>query len=74
LLSFLEEKLKKPELLIKRKSHIAGISIGFSQLVMFGIYAIVFYIGAILHRDNGLTMKKMMAAIFPIIFASMKAG
>jgi ATP-binding cassette subfamily B (MDR/TAP) protein 1 len=74
LLSFFEEKLKKPESLIVRKSHIGGISIGFSQLVIFGIYGLIFYIGAILHRDNGLTIKKMLTAIFPVIFASTKAG
>ncbi len=47
---------------------------GFFQLVIFGIYALIFYVGAILHCDNGLIMKKMLAAIFLIIFASMKAG
>lgn len=41
---------------------------------MFGIYAIIFYIGAIFHREYGLTMRDMFAAIFAVMFASMGAG
>jgi ATP-binding cassette subfamily B (MDR/TAP) protein 1 len=74
LLGFLDERLKKPAALIFSKANVAGLSLGFSQLTLFVIYALVFYIGAILHRDDGLTMKDMIAAIFAIMFASMRAG
>jgi ATP-binding cassette subfamily B (MDR/TAP) protein 1 len=73
-MGFLNEKLKKPEALIPNKGHTAGVSFGFAQFTIFGIYALIFYIGALLHRDDGLTMKDMLASIFPIIFASMRAG
>jgi ATP-binding cassette subfamily B (MDR/TAP) protein 1 len=73
-MGFLDEKLKKPESLITKKSNVAGVSLGFSQLITFAIYAIVFYVGALLHRDDGLGMKNMLASIFAIIFASMRAG
>jgi ABC-type multidrug transport system fused ATPase/permease subunit len=74
LLGFFYEKLKKPIALIASKGHTAGLSFGFAQFTIFGIYALIFYIGALLHRDAGLTMKEMLASIFPIIFASMRAG
>jgi hypothetical protein len=43
-------------------------------MTLFIIYAIVFYVGAILHRDNGLTLENMLTAVFTIIFACMRAG
>jgi ABC-type multidrug transport system fused ATPase/permease subunit len=73
-MGFLNEKLKKPESLIMKKGHVAGLSFGFAQLTIFAIYAIIFYIGALLHRDDGLGMKNMLASIFAIIFSSMRAG
>jgi ATP-binding cassette subfamily B (MDR/TAP) protein 1 len=70
----LNERLKKPESIIVKKGNIAGLSLGYSQLMMFVIYAIVFYIGAIFHRDQGLPIKNMFTAIFAIMFASFGAG
>jgi ATP-binding cassette, subfamily B (MDR/TAP), member 1 len=74
LLGFLNERLKKPESLIVKKANIAGVSLGYSQLMMFVIYAIVFYVGAIFHRDQGLHMRNMFASIFAIMFAAFGAG
>jgi hypothetical protein len=73
-MGFLDIKLKKPASLITKKSNIAGLSLGFSQFTIFGIYAIVFYIGALLHRYHGLTEKDMLTSIFGIVFASTRAG
>lgn len=41
---------------------------------MFVIYAVVFYVGAILHRDNGLTVLDMFTSIFGVMFATFGAG
>ena len=74
LLGFLNERLKKPESLITKKASIAGISLGVSYFAMFGIYSLIFYIGAIFHREYDLNMRDMFAAIFAVMFASMGAG
>ena len=42
--------------LANKKGIIAGLSFGFSNLVVFIMYAIIFYIGAIFVRDTGLDM------------------
>ena len=57
-----------------RKAHIAGVSFGFSQFVMFGIYAATFYVGALFHRYYDLAIRDMFAAIFAIMFAAFGAG
>lgn len=41
---------------------------------MFSINSIIFYLGAVFHRDYGLTMKDMFAAIFAILFAAIGTG
>lgn len=41
---------------------------------MFGMYAVIFYIGAIFVRDTGLDMRDMFVSIFAIMFAAVGAG
>jgi len=41
---------------------------------MFLIYAIVFYIGAVFHKYNDLSVLDMFTSIFGIMFATMGAG
>ena len=74
LLGFLNERLRKPEGLVRRKSHFAGIAFGFSQMAMVLIYGLTFYLGAIFNREYGLTMRDMMVSIFAIMYASFGAG
>lgn len=38
------------------------------------MYGVTFYVGAIFHRDNGLAIRDMFAAIFAIMFASFGSG
>lgn len=52
----------------------AGISFGISQFFMFGLYAVTFYVGAVLVRYDDLNPKDMYIAIFAIMFSSMGAG
>jgi hypothetical protein len=74
LLGFLNERLKIPESLINKKSHYAGVTFAFSQFVMFVIYGIIFYLGAIFNKEYNLNMRDMFAAIFSIMNASFGAG
>jgi hypothetical protein len=41
LLGFLDEKLKNPISLIPSKGHTAGLSFGFAQFTIFGIYTLI---------------------------------
>lgn len=41
---------------------------------MFCIYAVVFYVGALLHKHEGLTVVDMFKSIFGIMFATFGAG
>lgn len=46
-----------------------------SQIVMFTIFGILFFLGAVFVRDNpGVTVEKMFTAIYAIMFAGMTAG
>ena len=42
--------------------------------MMFFIFAIIFYVGALFHRDNGLEVVDMFKSIFAIMYAAMGAG
>jgi len=47
--------METPRRIIWKKGHLAGFSFGFSNLIMFVLFAIVFYIGAIYYRDDNLS-------------------
>ncbi len=49
---------------------------GFSQIVMFVIFALIFYIGTIFIRDNPgvVTVNDVFTAIYAITFSAMTAG
>ena len=66
--------LIKPLKMATRKGNIAGLLFGFSQLVMFIIFALVFYIGSIFVRNYGVSITDLFTAIYAIIFAAMTAG
>ncbi|EDK31467.1 multidrug resistance protein-like transporter family ABC domain protein (macronuclear) [Tetrahymena thermophila SB210] len=71
---FYDEKLVKPYEIVVKKGNYSGVAFGFSQLAMFGVYAIIFICGAIFVRDNGVTIKEMFVSIFTILFAAFGAG
>ncbi len=41
---------------------------------MFAIYAVTFYVGAIFHRDEGLSVKDMFISILGLMSAGFAAG
>ena len=69
-------KLEKPLKMAFKKGNYSGLSFAFSQFVNFGIYALVFYVGAlfITNPDSGVDFQGMLQSIFGIMFAAMGAG
>jgi ATP-binding cassette subfamily B (MDR/TAP) protein 1 len=59
---------------INKTSFINGVLFGFSQFIMFVIYAIIFYAGASFMSQGTLTIKNMFRAIFVILFAGFGLG
>jgi len=57
-----------------KKGLISGISFGFSNMGIFIIYGLLFYIGSIFYRDNGLTLNDLLSSMFAIIFAAFAGG
>ena len=57
-----------------KKGNISGILYGFAQFIMFVVFAVIFYLGSIFIRDNGLDVSNVFTAIYAIMFAGMTAG
>ncbi|EGR27069.1 hypothetical protein IMG5_202500 [Ichthyophthirius multifiliis] len=74
LFEILNQKLEKPALILNKKGYVSGIMFGLSQFIMFNVYGIIFYVGAIFVRDNGVSAKEMFVSIFCIMFAAFGAG
>jgi ATP-binding cassette, subfamily B (MDR/TAP), member 1 len=69
-----EQKLVEPFNLAVKKGNISGIMFGFSQIVMFLIFALIFYIGTIFIRDAGVSVADFFTAIYAITFSAMTVG
>lgn len=74
LLKSFSKQLDKPLKSAIRKGNLAGIAFGSGQCLLFLMYAILFYLGAIFTRDDGLHYKDMMQAIFSVVFAAQHTG
>ena len=70
-----DEKMEVPHSLGVQKGHISGILYGFSQIIMFTIFGVLFFVGALFVRDHkNVEIDDMFTAIYAIIFAGMTAG
>jgi ATP-binding cassette, subfamily B (MDR/TAP), member 1 len=49
----------------------SGAAFGFSQCVMFGVYALAFWYGGILVEDNEMNLEQMLKVFFAILLATM---
>lgn len=74
LLKKFDKLLEKPKRLSYKKGNYAGVAFAFSQFIMFGMYAVVFWVAGILHKEENLKLDKAYAAIFAIMFAAFGAG
>lgn len=68
------EKLKLPFEIAVKKGNISGILFGISQLIMYVVFALIFFLGAVFIRDNNLSISDVFTAIYSIMFAGMTAG
>lgn len=66
--------LIKPYKLAVKSGNLAGLLFGSSQLVMFVVFALVFYIGTIFVKNYGVSFVDVFTAIYALIFAAMTAG
>lgn len=59
-----------------RKGNISGFFFGISQIILFVIFGLLFWLGSIFVRDNpgDVTTEDMFVAIFAILFAGMNIG
>ncbi|CAD7928077.1 unnamed protein product [Amoebophrya sp. A120] len=57
-----------------KKALPSGFAFGFSNGIIFGVYVVGFWYGAVLMRDEGLAPGDMFKAVMCIIFAGMGAG
>lgn len=57
-----------------KKGNVSGLLFGFSQLVMFVIFALIFYIGTLFIRYDGVSISNVFTAIYAITFSAMTAG
>jgi len=52
----------------------SGLAFGAGQFINFGVYALLFYVGALFIRDDGLGFQDMFQSIMAIMMACMAAG
>lgn len=69
-----DDKLKKPLDLISPKAHKSGLSFGFSNIVMYMVFAILFYVSAVFHKEYDTKVVNMFSAIFAIMYSAFGAG
>ncbi|CAD8206584.1 unnamed protein product [Paramecium octaurelia] len=74
ILGMYSNKVQLPLMKARQRGIYAGLAFGFSQMQMFIINAIVFYVGALLCRDDIITINGMFKSILAITFATMSAG
>lgn len=68
------EKLVEPYELAKQKGNLSGIFYGISKLIMFVVFALIFYIGTLFCRDYGVQFVDIFVAIYAIMFAAIRVG
>lgn len=66
--------LDVPLNLATRNGIMSGFFYGLAQFIMFVVIALIFYLGSVFVRDNGVNPENMFVAIFAIFFAAMTVG
>ena len=47
---------------------------GLSQIIMFVVFGLIFYLGVVFLNKNGLKIEDIFTAIYAIVFSGMTAG
>ena len=66
--------LDAPTEQIIKKSVLSGFFFGMSQAITFLVFGILFYVGTIFIRDNGVNLLSVFTAIYSIFFAGITLG
>jgi len=69
LLKNYSDKLAGPERVAVRSAQFSGLALGGGNFITFGVYAVIFYVSAIVMRDHGITFLNMFMAMMGIILA-----
>lgn len=67
-------RLVEPEKVGVRKGMISGFLYGLTQIIMFFVFGLIFYLGTVFMRDNNLEIANVFTAIYAIMFSGMTAG
>ena len=57
-----------------KKGIVSGLMYGFTQIAMFFIFGLVFYLGIVFMVRNNLQIDDVFTAIYAILFSGMTAG
>jgi hypothetical protein len=57
-----------------KKGNVSGILFAFSQLIMFFVFGLIFFLGTVFKRDNHLAIDEVFTAIYAIFFSAMTVG
>jgi hypothetical protein len=57
-----------------KKGNVAGLSFGIAQALISCIFALIFYIGALLIRDHNIEVLNIYSSIYAIMFTAVQAG
>ena len=66
--------LNKPYSLAIKNGLVSGFFYGLSQLIMYLVVGLIFFIGSVFVRDNDLDISDMFTAVFAIFFSGMTVG
>lgn len=69
-----EAKLEEPLSMGVSKGLISGFMYGLSQIILFLVFGLIFYLGIIFMNRNNLSIDNVFTAIFAITFSGMTAG
>lgn len=67
-------RLVEPEKVGVRKGMTSGFLYGLTQIIMFFVFGLIFYLGTVFMRDNNLEIANVFTAIYAIMFSGMTAG
>ena len=57
-----------------KKGNVSGLLFGLSQLIMFFVFGLIFFLGTVFKRDNNLGIDHVFTAIYAIFFSAMTVG
>jgi ATP-binding cassette subfamily B (MDR/TAP) protein 1 len=57
-----------------KKGNVSGLLFGLTQIVMFAIFGLIFFLGTVFIRDAGVTVADVFTAIYAIVFGAMTVG